>query len=181
MTGLSGIPNAPESFNYKSHHIWAPQLSGLLGDELLSPDYISPDEDSQPSRRRRKRTKKPKRKHSRSSKTRRRHRLQGYILQVIGLLCFVLAAVKSFEPLTGVGFTLVIIGYNKNARKDYSIGKQCHTLYILQTKLTMPIDLSPVKERHKGSSRKKSKRLTKNVPPMEEIDINNASSDKEDN
>ena len=49
--------------------------------------------------------------------------MEGYILQVIGLLCFILAAVKSFEPLTGVGFTLVLIGYNKNAKKESRIRK----------------------------------------------------------
>lgn len=78
-------------------------------------------------RRLKKRSKKSKKKHSKSHKKEKSHLIQGYILQVIGILCLILAAVKSFEPLTGVGFTLVLVGCNENSRKKRRSG-QCHEI-----------------------------------------------------
>jgi hypothetical protein len=124
MTGLSGNPGPPKPFEYTSYYnFWTPEFGKLYNEDLLSPNYGASSDESMPERRRTKRTKKARKKHSKSSKRKREHRIEGYVLQVIGLLCFILAAVKSFEPLTGVGFTLVLIGYNKNIKKESRIGK----------------------------------------------------------
>lgn len=123
MTGLSSDTGSPKPFQYSSYHyFWTPELGRLYNEDLLSPNYGISSDESMP-RRRSTRTKKTRKKHSKSAKRKRERRIEGYILQVIGLLCLILAAVKSFEPLTGVGFTLVLIGYNKNAKKESRIGK----------------------------------------------------------
>lgn len=53
----------------------------------------------------------PKKHKHRSSRSWKRQ-FAAYTLQLIGALCLVLAALKAFEPLAGVGFTLVVIGYD---------------------------------------------------------------------
>ena len=122
--GLSGDFGPPKPFEYSSYHnYWVPQINQLYNEDLLSPNYGLSDDESTPERRSTKRKKKSKKKHSESSRRKPEHRIEGYILQVIGILCFILAAVKSFEPLTGVGFTLVLIGYNKNVKKNLRVGK----------------------------------------------------------
>lgn len=54
----------------------------------------------------------------RQHKSRRKQRYGAYIVQMIGVLCLVLAAFEGFEPLTGVGFTLVIVGFKGGVEKD---------------------------------------------------------------
>jgi hypothetical protein len=123
MSGFSGSPGLPKAFEYRQHYnVWVPELVGFHNSDLVLPNYESSDDNSNTKKRTSKRTKKGKKKHSRSSKRTRNYGFEGYILQVIGILCFILAAVKAFEPLTGVGFTLVLIGYNKNAKKESRIG-----------------------------------------------------------
>lgn len=41
----------------------------------------------------------------------KKHEFAAYILQCIGVLCLILAALKAFEPLAGAGFTLVMMGF----------------------------------------------------------------------
>ena len=124
MSELPGLSGLPKPIVYKTNYnIWVPELAGLHVSDHLLPNYDSSDDNSNRKKRTAKRSKKDKKKHSRSSKRMRQYGLEGYILQVIGMLCFVLAAIKAFEPLTGVGFTLVLIGYNKNARKEARVGK----------------------------------------------------------
>ncbi len=76
------------------------------------------------------RTRKTKKKHhSRKHKKHRskKHKFAAYIVQLIGVLCLILAALKSFEPLAGIGFTLVVIGYDskKLKKKGWVDGKYC--------------------------------------------------------
>ena len=124
MSGFSGSPGLPKAFEYRTNYnVWVPELVGFHNPDLVSPKYDSSDDYSKTRKRTTKRTKKAKKKHSRSSKRIEKYNLEGYILQIIGILCFILAAVKAFEPLTGVGFTLVLLGYNKNARKEARIGE----------------------------------------------------------
>jgi hypothetical protein len=69
-------------------------------------------DDAAPSRKRGDKSKRSKR-HSKPHKKRnRKHENGAYVLQLIGVLCLVLAAVRCFEPLAGIGFTLVVIGYD---------------------------------------------------------------------
>jgi hypothetical protein len=70
--------------------------------------------------------KKHRKHHSRSHKKKRnrKHKVGAYILQLIGVLCLVLAALRSFEPLAGIGFTLVVIGYDGNRRERSSLSSK---------------------------------------------------------
>ena len=124
MSGLSGNTGLPKPFNINSHHfMWTPERSGLLDDDWVHLNYDSPVEEHSQARQSA-RTRGQKKKRSRKPKTKRASHFHGYVLQVIGLLCFILAAVKLYEPLTGIGFTLILLGYNKNAKKDCRIGKR---------------------------------------------------------
>jgi hypothetical protein len=64
--------------------------------------------------------------HSRSHKKKRnrKHEIGAYVLQLIGVLCLVLAAMRSFEPLAGIGFTLVVIGYDGKRREGSSLSSK---------------------------------------------------------
>ena len=123
MSGLSSNPGLPKAFDGNSNYlVWTPELSGLLDDDWVHLDYEAPAEHRRHTSRKA-RTKRSKEKRSTRSRNKRAGHLHGYVLQVIGLVCFILAAVKSYEPLTGIGFTLILLGYNKNASKDCKIGK----------------------------------------------------------
>ena len=127
MSAFSGSPGLPKASEYRTNYnVWVPELVGFHNPDLVSPKYDSSDDYSKTRKRSRKRAKKAKKKHARSSKRIEKYRFEGYVLQIIGILCFILAAVKAFEPLTGVGFTLVLLGYNKNARKESRIGRTNH-------------------------------------------------------
>lgn len=120
-------PAGSQSFQNAIQHtppqiIWAAGLDSILnGKDVLSDCALlqSPavrDTNKRKSRRSRKHR-------SKKSKKRRNRRVHGYVLQMIGIACLVLAAIKAFEPLTGVGFTLILIGYNTNAKKSSRVGK----------------------------------------------------------
>lgn len=127
MTGVSSAPGPPDTFGYSSiYNNWTPELNQLLKGDHADLNYQSLDDDRQPSTRSKKRSKQSKTKHTKRSKPKRRSHIHGYLLQIIGVVCFILAAIKSYEPLTGIGFTLVVLGYNKNAKKDRRIGKCMH-------------------------------------------------------
>jgi hypothetical protein len=70
--------------------------------------------------------KKHRKHHSRSHKKKRnrKHEIGAYVIQLIGVLCLVLAAMRSFEPLAGIGFTLVVIGYDGKRRERNSLSSE---------------------------------------------------------
>lgn len=79
-------------------------------------------------------SKKRSKKHSKArskkshDKKSRKHRLAAYILQVIGLICLVLAAIKSFEALAGIGFMLVLMGHDSKVKKAVLGSKYTRTM-----------------------------------------------------
>lgn len=111
MTGLARIPPQPQQ-----QPIFIP-TPYLLDPSTSAPWLLQPSADTSTTRKSRKSS---KRHHSRRRKKERsrKSRLGAYVLQLIGLVCLVLAAVKSFEPLTGVGFTLIVMGYKGGFRDD---------------------------------------------------------------
>lgn len=65
---------------------------------------------------------KRKKKHTKNRRHRsKKHKFAAYILQCIGVLCLVLAALKSFEPLAGIGFALVMMGYKGKEKGEAEI------------------------------------------------------------
>lgn len=96
---LSSSPPSSYSYDPSTPYTLPPYYSNLLFDSPPPPDLWPP----QPSEK-----KKPKR---RRKKHKSRQRWSNYIVQLIGLICLVVAAIKGFEPLMGVGFTMVMVGY----------------------------------------------------------------------
>lgn len=84
----------------------------------LTPPPLGPGPDSS-DRKSKRHSRRDRGKTSKKHKKQRSRRqlIAAYFLQLIGLICLVLAAVKAFEPLTGVGFTLVIMGYRAGVGK----------------------------------------------------------------
>lgn len=115
MSGLSTSPRIP----HQRQPILTPefQLQSDLLDATPTPLLTCPANE-RPSGKR------AKHQRSKGHRKRRKQHLGAYILQIIGLICLVLAAVKAFEPLTGVGFTLVMVGY-KGAVGDGDAGGKC--------------------------------------------------------
>lgn len=116
MARFSGLSSAPGTFEYGPE--FRPGTQGFTKLHHTAPWLVaSPGFNNTPSRSdSRKRSKRKAKKHrSKSHKKRRKQQIGAYVLQLIGLICLVLAGVKSFEPLTGVGFTLVLIGYKKTS------------------------------------------------------------------
>ena len=112
-------PLIPPAFNPLESYTASPWLL-----PQPSPSSIK----SKKSKHRSKRHKKDKKK--KHHKQHKKQRLGAYILQFIGLICLVLAAVKAFEPLTGVGFTLVIVGYQGGLRPgDGDLGGKSMDLF----------------------------------------------------
>lgn len=89
------------------------------------PDALEPARDLRPG----KRSNHHSSKKSKKKRRKRRQRLGTYALQLIGLLCLVLAALKGFEPLTGVGFTFVMIGYKQGLGKGEKTRGTIHLSY----------------------------------------------------
>lgn len=124
MNGLSGFSAPPKSFDYNHGFAFSAQGFGELYDTTpWLPDSTVSDDRSELRRKSGKRSKRTKKHRSKSHKKYQKHQIGAYILQAIGLVCLVLAAIKSFEPLAGVGFTLVLIGHNKGLGKMSEAGK----------------------------------------------------------
>ena len=118
MNSLSGLSSAPRSFDYATDFKAGSQTFAYVPNTTpwLVASPVS-DDDRKQRRSPGKRSKKSKKHRTKSHRKRSKHRIGAYILQLIGFICLVLAAIKSFEPLTGVGFTLILIGYNKSSEK----------------------------------------------------------------
>lgn len=85
--------------------------------QLLLPSEYDQSGFDDHSLRKQKKAKTKKHHSSRHSKRSKKHRSRSrkfaaYVVQLIGVLCLILAALHSFEPLAGIGFTLVVIGYD---------------------------------------------------------------------
>lgn len=159
MSGLSGSSGLPKTFEFKSNYnLWVPELAGLHSSDLVFPKYESLDES--PKTKKTKKTKKSKKKQSRPLKRHNQYIPEGYVLQVIGILCFILAAVKAFEPLTGVGFTLVLLGYNKNAKKKARVGRSDRLAAKSQDGTDVVVDLRHNK-RDRSTEKEEDKKRTK--------------------
>lgn len=124
----SSIPTAPSIFDHTTNLV--PAYPHLIQD----PEHPSwqlhpvPGQDHRPRKTKKKQhhSKKHRSKNQRSKK----HKFAAYVVQLIGVLCLILAALKSFEPLAGIGFTLVVIGYDskkmtKGWKKERWSGKCC--------------------------------------------------------
>ena len=82
--------------------------------------------------------------------------MAAYLLQLIGVICFILAAIKSFEPLIGVGFTLVLIGYDKKSRNMSLTGMLHGATHYEEGRADRMIDLFKESDKHSGSNESKS-------------------------
>lgn len=148
MSGLSTSPGIPQ---HQQQAAFTPdwQLQSNLLDATAPFLLDSPGEDTKSSRRR------SKHRH----KKRRKQRLGAYILQIIGLICLVLAAVKAFEPLTGVGFTLVMVGY-KGGFGGGDAGGECRGIRCAERSslITYPEGLKAErKERERSKKRRRDR------------------------
>lgn len=99
-----------------TNHLYTPFLGPNVEPLHIDIDTMSPWPPSSKEER-------PSKHHHRHSRKRhkkrsKKHRLGAYMIQLIGLICLVMAGIKAFEPLIGVGFTLVIVGY----RGDFGRG-----------------------------------------------------------
>lgn len=84
----------------------------LLVDTATPPSWLLDSSENRPRKSSKHHSrKKDKKKRKSKKKQRRKQQIGAYVVQLIGLICLVLAAFKGCEPLTGVGFTLVIVGY----------------------------------------------------------------------
>ncbi|KAK3703071.1 hypothetical protein LTR37_014682 [Vermiconidia calcicola] len=118
LSGLSGPSGPPTVLHY------VPQAK-IHPSNIATGDNIIPWTDksstavtgSTTKKRHEKASKKRSKHRSKSHKKEPKDRMGAYILQLIGLICLIVAAVKCFEPLTGVGFSLILIGYNKGLKK----------------------------------------------------------------
>ena len=165
--GLSGLPTQQKTFEYNPN----------FGFQNLGIDYTTnaaPSQalDKQPSRKDlRKRSKKEKKRRSKLAKKDSKSRIAAYILQLLGFFCLVLAAVKSFEPLTGVGLTLILIGY-KRIDSGAEVGKSSLLSTSLGIQADVEADLSKgIKQEriHKDGS-KKTERIPDDVG-KEKLDL----------
>lgn len=100
-----------------------------------------------------------KKKQKQKKKKHRKQQLGAYMLQLIGVLCLILAAIKAFEPLTSVGFTLVIVGYRAGLGEGVVAGKE-RPLHWLMFFADGVADLfGTEKRRRKTKKRKLEERL----------------------
>lgn len=114
MSGLSGPSGLPKPFQYPPSFGTGNQPLGLVPNAVpwVAASPVS-DDDSTQRGHRGKRSKRTKKHRSKSHKKHRKHYVASYALQLIGFICLILAAVKAFEPLAGVGLTLVLVGYDR--------------------------------------------------------------------
>lgn len=102
--------NPPTTFAYIPKASYETQ--NFNGIKIASPSSISWTA-SETSSKQKRNSKRHSTHRSKSSKHHSKRRIGAYLLQIIGLICLVMAAVKSFEPLTGAGITLVLVGYRE--------------------------------------------------------------------
>ena len=131
VTRLSGLGPPAQPFSYiRDPNLGSQEYNALPDAGLWPHGSTSSGDNLSTSRKKSKRHSKKRSKHrSKSHKNNRKHRLGAYVLQLIGLFCLVLAAVKSFEPLTGVGFTLILIGYNDKKLKENALAGRSSFFY----------------------------------------------------
>ena len=120
ITRPQDLPAAPKEFAYIPYD--KPASQSFDTPPVASPWLNSwPVAEKSSHERRHKRHSKKRSKHR--SKKHRKSQFAAYLLQFIGLICLIMAAVKAFEPLTGVGFTMVLIGYDRGLKKKLLPGK----------------------------------------------------------
>ena len=150
-----GILTPPKAFEY------IPNIN--FGTPILdnsASTYLWPASDPTSRSKSKKRSKKHSKHRSKSHKAPTEHHIGAYVLQVIGVLCLILAAVRSFEPLTGVGFTLVLIGYNQGLKKTEIPGTFKPIRLCFRHQLTMTLDVLR-KNEHKSKDRRSSSKQVK--------------------
>ena len=152
MTSLSRLSGPPRAFEYATDFKSGSQRFAYVPN--TAPWLVaSPIHDDSPPQRKlsKKRSKKHKNHRSKSHKKHRKHRIGAYILQLIGFICLVVAAIKSFEPLTGVGFTLILIGYSRSTEKAALSSKSGTVKGFLITISYANTDISKDRKKERGT------------------------------
>ena len=173
LSGLSGPSGPPTVLHY------VPQAK-IHPSNIATGDNIIPWTDksstavtgSTTKKRHEKASKKRSKHRSKSHKKEPKDRMGAYILQLIGLICLIVAAVKCFEPLTGVGFSLILIGYNKGLKKTSVAGKSYRSVCVIPAERSAEL-LRETKRRSKEGGRlknedRKRRRLALEAGPDEE-------------
>ena len=88
-----------------------------------------------------------------------------------------MAAVKSFEPLIGAGFTLVLVGYNQTLKKEAVDGKFYRFRYILTPWTDSVADLIIPTKKYGDSEQSPKPKKERKQKRREEVVIKTSDSD----